>query len=247
MDYQRLMTGNDMVVAVMKTMGLNPPASVPGSTDKTAIQMWALATEVGQNLMREAEWTIQTADFFQLTTIGLSEYDLPEDYDGFSNDASWNYGSRLPVIGTLTDTEWAMLKVRLQASSTFTQMYRIGPTDTSNGVSRIELLNAPTAVETLYFPYRSRGWVIRADNTRSDNLDAADDRIMLDSNLFRVALKKAWREEKGFDTTKLEKQYKDALAKAKAADQPGRTLSLSRRAEFPYLGYLNMPDTGYGI
>lgn len=237
-------TGLELVTQLMKSMGMTTPTTVAGSTDKRSIQFWQLATDAGQKLLKEHPWQFMSREHTINTVIGVSTYALPADFDGYIADASWNRTTRLPAIGALEEFEWQMLKARNLAGTTFTMLYRI-----TN--DQIEFYDTPNSVQTIVLPYQSRGWVqvmpATVPPTYADNLQNDADIVYYDPQLFKVMLKKCWYESKQFDTRKLELEYKKALAGAKSKDQTGRTLSLARGSDYPYLGVLNIPDTGYGV
>lgn len=236
MSYQTL---SDCVTQVMKSLGLVPPNSIVGSADATANQMVALATEVGQQLTTEHDWQMLDREMTLVTVIGQTEYTLPLDFDRFYSDASWNHTTRLPAVGSLTQQEWQMLKARQLAGTTFTMLYIV--TD-----GKIVLYDTPSSVQTIVLPYRSNGWVRKADASYSNEVLANDDIILFDSLLFRTALRIAWMNAKQFDTSALTPGYERMLQSAKGKDKPARTLSLAGTAKYPYLGVINIPDTGYG-
>jgi hypothetical protein len=242
-DFERTITGSQAVQDVMKILGLTPPGSVADSQNPTAKQLWVLATQVGQMLLDEIDegWQFTSRDYTITTSPGVPNYPLPDDWNGFIQDAQWNQTTRLPAIGSLREYEWQMLKARQLAGTTFTMLFRVQD-------GEVVFYEAPSTVQTIVLPYVTRGWVVAADGTtRRDNLQNNDDTILYDPQLFKAGLKLMWMAEKKFDTTRQQAVYDNLLDKARGKDTPGRTLSLDRRAGgFPYLGVLNIPDTGYG-
>jgi hypothetical protein len=223
-------------------MAMTAPTTIAGSTDKRSQQFWQLATDCGQQLAMDSyKWQVLNTDFTINTIIGEPRYALPDDFDGFVADSSWNYSTRLPVIGALQEFEWQMLKARLLAGTTFTALFRVAD-------DYVEFYDTPSVSQTIVLPYTSRGWVQSAADPliRKDNLEVDGDVVLYDPQLFKAKLKLAWYESKQFNTAKVQKAYDMALAAAKANDSPGRTLSLARGSDYPYLGVLNLPDTGYG-
>lgn len=238
-DFTRRITGSAAVSSVMRSIGLTPPPLIAGSTDETAAQMWELATDVGQQLCDTYDWQWLLREHTITTVPGQELYPLPEAFNGYFEDSQWNQTSRLPVIGALTEPEWQMLKARNLAGTTFTLMFRI----IADEVEFYEVTNTP---QVIVLPYRSRGWVESVTGTPKDNLSENDDVVMLDPQLFKAALKLAWYSAKGFDTADASAVAQRCLSAAKAKDSPSRTLSLGTPGGMPYLGYLNIPDGGYG-
>lgn len=225
----------------MGGIGLERPATVVGNTEATTAQILQLAQDAGQQLMMEPfKWQELQAEFTITTVPGTPNYALPTDFGGFEADASWNRTTRLPVLGSLTEREWQMLKARLAAGTTFTVLFQIVDNE-------VVFYDTPTSVQTIVMPYTSRGWVRNAaDTQRQDTILLDTDVVLFDPQMFKTKLKWMWYEQKGFDTTKVEKTFNRVSAAAKANDVPGRTLSLARGADYPYLGMINVPDQGYG-
>lgn len=237
--FQRYLTVEEMVTQTMQAMGLPAPTTIVGSADKTALQLLALANELGIELIGDGKWQAFYREYHITTAIGVDTYPLPEDLDGFIADSQWNRTTRLPAIGPLEEYEWQMLKARQLAGTTFTMLFRI-----SEG--NIVFYEVPSTVQDIYMSYTGKGWVRSAALAYQDNILADDDSILYDPTLFKMGLKLKWREAKGFDTSAAAKRFYDMLAKAKAKDKPGRTLSLVSTADYPYLGVINIPDTNYG-
>lgn len=219
--FNRHLTANAACKAAMEVLGLNPPTSFAGTSDKTAAQFWTLANEVGQQLLDLGDWEVLSTTF-TITTDGVTQkYNLPADFNGFANDASWNETSRYPMMASLGDFEWQRLKVWMGVS-TIHLFYRIQN-------EQVEFLQLPASGQTLTIPYNTRGWVRQANGTIKDTLEQDDDLILYDPTLFKVALRRAWMEVKQFDTTRVEREFQRALIFAKGKDTPARTISLDNR------------------
>lgn len=238
--FTRSETALELISNTMGELGLEVPTFVVGNTEKTVAQFLRIANRVGRTLaMDEYKWQALDREHTITTAIGQAEYDLPADFDGYCSDASWNRTTRLPALGSLTDREWQMLKARLAAGTTFTMLFKIEQ-------NQIVFYEAPIAVQTIVLAYTSRGWVESAAADRQDEILDDTDVILFDPVLFGVALRRAWKEEKGFDTSKVQAEYDRVYAASIAKDKPGRTLSLAGTQGYPYLGAINVPDTGYG-
>jgi hypothetical protein len=223
----------------MGPLGLAVPLSVTDSLDKTALQMWALANKVGEELMNAEDWQVLSKDMI-ITTDGVTKiYPLPEDFDHFIQDSSWNQTTRLPMLGSLSEPEWQQLKARNLGGTTFAMLFRV-----TN--DNLELYDPGSSPQTLVLPYMGRGWVRNAANELKDVLEFNDDRILFDPALFKAALKLAFMIAKGFDAMAAKFEYDKALAAAAGKQAPARTLSLGQ-PHYPYLGENNLPYTGYGI
>lgn len=239
---QRRSTGKDLVQQLMKSMSMTVPTTVAGATDKRSVQFWQLATDAGQMLAAdEHKWQVLKIDYTLATQVGVSAYNLPTDFNGFESDSTWNRTTRMPVLGSLREFEWQMLKARNLAGTTFTMMYRIVG-------DQVVFYDTPTSIQTIALPYTGRGWVQDAvtSTTRKDNLEVDGDIVLFDPQLFKAALKLCWYREKGFNTTNPQAVFDKLLRAARGADVTGRTLSLAGGGDYPYLGILNVPDSGLG-
>ena len=132
-----------------------------------------------------------------------------------------------------------MLKARNLGGTTIASMFNIQD-------GNVTLFYVPSSAQTLVFPYKSSGWVEKADTTRTNTPTAEDDTILYDPQLFKVALRREFFIAKGIESPRVDQKYQQMLNEAKGKDTPGRTLSLRNRPEYPYIGVLNIPDTGYG-
>ena len=238
--FARTITGQKAVTDVMKVIGLNAPTSIADSTDRTAQQFWVLATEVGQQLLDEFTWQALVREF-TITTTAATEYPLPDDFNSFYNDANWNRTNRQPLIGSLSEDEWQMLKATNLGGTSIAMQYQIAN-------DNVVFNYVGDVGQTIVIPYNSRAWCVAADGvTYQDNLILNDDVVLYDPQLFKAALKVAWEVSKKFDTSASLAEYNRVLAAAKAKDSPARTLSLAGNRGFPYLGYRNIPETNYGL
>lgn len=237
----RTITGAQAVIDVLQSMGLPAPQSISDSQDPTVRQMWALATEVGQMLLTEFDWQILGKEW--VINLGVTPgpaFDLPADLQKFYVDAQWNRTTRLPMLGSLTEQEWQMIKARNLDGTTFALLFRVDS-------GKMELQQTVSSAQTIVLPYMSRNWVREpATSNGRDYLVANDDIILFDPQLFKAKLKLEWLAEKKFDTTRQNDIYTSLLEAAKNIDRPARTLSMKPGGDYPYLGILNVPDTRYG-
>lgn len=236
--WNKTITGAQAVSDVMRNLGFTPPAVISSATDQIAAQMWALATEVGQLLLDEHNWQLLSAEHTITTTPGVVTYAIPADWHHYIPDAEWNRTTRLPAVGALKEFEWQALKARNLAGTTFTMLYVIQD-------GNVVFHEAPTTSQTVVFPYTSRGWVQDGVSYR-DNLTSDSQIVLYDPQMFKLALTLAWKDAKGFDLSRAQAAYDAQLRAAKGRDTTNRTMSLVGNQGYPYLGHLNMPDTGYG-
>jgi len=225
---------------IMSELGLNTPASYVGNTDTTTAQILNLLTSAGQDLCMMTDWQYLHKEWTQVLAPAVTDYDLPDDWNSFVDSTMWNQASSLPVIGPLTPQVWRLLKARFAGGATISLQYRI----TGN---QFILFQAPSAADTLMADYYSRGWILQADLiTYRDNPAADSDVLLFDTRIMIPLVKLRWRAGKGFDTFNDVQDFNDAWDLVVGRDTPAPTLSIGPRSIYPYLGYGNMPDTGYG-
>lgn len=243
-DYNVRITGQEIVKRVLRVVGLPVPPSIAGATDAVSVQIWQLLTELGQELLDEFQWQFRTKTWSFPTDPLLTTYLLPVDLNRFIDLTGWNATGRIPLMGPMTEQQWALLKARQLGGNTMWLQYRINQ-------GKLELYYSPSVPNTLTMTYDSRGWVQdAADPTKfKDQMENDGDVCVYDPRLIVAMLRFRWRRAKGFDTTDLEQEYINALTNAQNKDVPGQDLQLStgNNGGFPYLGYTNMPDTGYGL
>lgn len=234
--WTREQTISEVVTSLMQSMGLTAPNTIVDGSNSTALQMVALANQVGVDLLSH-RWQFLEADH-EITLTASTTYDLPADFDAYRPDEQWNQSTALPVIGPVSGREWSALQGMTAVGGPFRTLFRISG-------NQIEFQSV-TAGDVVVFPYWTRGWVERATGDRADNIVANDDIVLHDIALFRHALKLKWYEAKHFDTSKLLKDLQPLIDAAKARDCPGRTLSLNPSASLLLLGDHNIPETGFG-
>ncbi len=240
----RRITAYEVVRRTLASMALPIPQSASGSTDSITMQMWALLTECGQELLDKHggdgwEFFLKT---HTITTVpGTLTYDLPSDFQAYVDATGWNNTARIPLIGPLSPQMWRLLQARQLGGTTLRMQYVIR-------ADKIEFEFVPDDAQTLAIDYIGRGWVRDAtvSTTYRDFVENDSDIVMYDPRLIISMLKYKFRQAKGFDANAAEEEYENALAQAKYNDKPKNDLRLSGRSDYPYLGYLNMPDTNYG-
>lgn len=240
-DFNRRDTAGNICKAVLSVLGLPVPQVVSQATDSTSKQIWALLTECGQDLLDKHEWQFFNRTHQFNTIPGTLIYDLPSDFQNYIDSTGWNNTARIPLIGPLTDQQWRLLQARQLGGTTLRMQYVIA-------ADKVEFYFVPDTPQTIAIEYKGRGWVRNGTNPLifRDYIETDSDLVLYDRRLMITYLKYRWREVKGFDSTNDREAYEDALDNAKYNDKPKVDLRISGAAGYPYLGYLNMPDTGYG-
>lgn len=237
----RYITAKEAVSRVMKSIALTPPATVSGSTQSIPQQMFNLLSEFGQELLVEYDWQIKNRTQTINVQAPTTEYDVPSDLVSYVDGTGWNFTSRLPMVGPVTNQQWQELNARNLGPTTFAMIFQI-----SN--DKMVFYYAPDDVQVCKINYISNGWVQDgSDPTVYKDAATADaDIILFNPTMFVAGLELAWKKKKGFPTADEEIRYRRLLAAAKYNDKPRNTLSTSGQQQYPYLGMINIPDTNYG-
>jgi hypothetical protein len=240
-DINRYITANETIQRLCRVLGLPVPTSSAGATDSMTVQMWALLTECGQEIMDEYEWQIINKTYLLTIQDPVLEYGLPSDFQSFVDSTGWNRTSRIPLIGPLTSQQWQLLEARQLGGTTLRLQYLIED-------DKLKFYWAPSDVQEIAIAYQGRGWV--RDGTDPlifrDYVENDGDIVLFDPRMVQSKLKLEWRRRKGFEVVDDQAAYDKALNTAKYNDRPKNDLQTSGSSSYPYLGYLNMPDTNYG-
>lgn len=239
-DFNRYETAATLINRVLQSMGLPVPTSYVGNTDPVAVQMLSLLTDCGRELATK-NWKQLYKVWSFNTTPGVLSYDIPEDLEFFIDNTGWNRTARVPLIGPMTDQQFALLEARQLGGTTLYIQYRTGD-------DKLVFYFVPTTPQNITITYRSKGWV--RDQTLAtrfkDFIENDGDIVEFTPLLVQKMLRLKWRDAKGFDTTNMEKEFTKFLDSSLALQKPNPDLHLSRRNRYPYLGIFNLPDTGYG-
>jgi hypothetical protein len=113
------------------------------------------------------------------------------------------------------------------------------------------LPDPPPDGQEINFEYISRNWVqpdgTTSEDDREDHVAAFGDVVYYEPILIRKFLKLRFLEAKGFDTTAAVGQFLNVFNSWTGKDVSAPILSMSRSRVFPYLGWRNIPETGYGV
>lgn len=176
-------------------------------------------------------------------TVSLSftktKYALPSDWDRAINRTQWDKTNHWELLGPKSAQEWQYLKGGIVATGP-RMRYRIMG-------NAFQIWPPATTESRLGLEYISNAWVLAADGTTYKSQFSAD----TDTSLFRDRLlitgtKYEFFQIKGFDVTKLSKDYDLELDKEKASDKGAPSLSLSSPSSPMFISPGSIPDSGYG-
>jgi hypothetical protein len=219
--FNRQRTGLDIVKSVCGQLGLPVPTAVASNpADKLAQQMWWLLSEAGERLVKPMHgyrWQVLKRTWTLNTVPGQTQYPLPVDWDSFIDQTANSKSLLMPLAGPVGDATWAYL-----AAST------MGPTiwltyRTRRGM--FEIMSSPATAQEVHIDYTSRAWVQAAGGAYADQLQQDDDVCLYDAELIKAALKLAFLQAKGFDTTVAQNDFDLALELAINADSDAPIIS----------------------
>jgi hypothetical protein len=241
----RYLTAGDAINRAALACGLAQVADPFQSTDASFRQMVGLLVERGQDLVLQHRWPQLLAEAHITTIAGTTDYDLPTDFIELVPQSGWNRTSRFPLGGPLSVQEWQYLKAAV-VGVTFNVLFRQTPTT-------MRLFPSPPADLAIYYEYQTRNWAISAATLAADgspDLDAptaTDDTVLFEPVLVVRALKLAFLQAKGFDTTTALAEYQNTLALVMGKSDGAPRLSLNGvRIRDRFLDGANLPITGLG-
>ena len=171
-------------------------------------------------------------------TFGQTKYDLPPDYETITDRTQWDKTKHWEMLGPEDAQQWQWLKSGYISTGPrvrwriYGEYFNIWP-----------IMNTQ---EYLGYEYRSKGWAESSTGTVKNSFTADTDTTFLDDTIMVLATKLKFFQIKGFDVTSLQQDYERYLSVAKANDKGSATLSFAPYPSKVFIGYANIPDTGYG-
>lgn len=248
----KFQTAGELINRAAVSVGLNKAVDPFASNDPSFAQLVELANEVGQTLVQHEAWQrLVTRHEFTTAPGDTGIYDLPDDFAYMIDQTGWQQGtpgSAFPLLGPATDQGWSYLTATELFSVTIYAWFMLRE-------GKLQLWPQPPAEGIpIQYDYVSRGWAIEggsdpATPVYTDTLETAADIPLFEPILFVKALKLAFLQAKGFDTTKAQDDYNAALEAWASKDRPAPTLNLNSRTGPHYRmldGWGNLPETGFG-
>lgn len=212
------------------------------SSDINLVQLVRHLKSLGQDLVRDYQWThLQRQHTFN-TVAGVDTYQLPTDFQRFIDQTGWNRTQRMPLIGPVSPQGWQQLQV-MTSAGVVDIMYRIVG-------DQLKLFPAPQADDTISYEFISDLWVSHVGDTEplTNAPVSGAEQLWFDRRLLVCGVKLRWLRAKGFDTTAAQDDYDRALSRAQGGDGVAPVLNLNRQ---PFtanraLDLANVPETGFG-
>lgn len=246
----RFQTAGDIINQALAECGMTPVPDPFTSTDAAFVEAKTVLTSAGQEMLALHEWN-KICRKYEITfgttpsnPINTGKFDLPEDFGYMIDQTGWSLSERLPLGGPMTPQDYAYLVNTNLANSTVFVTFRM------NEGQFWVLPDPPPDGQEINFEYISRNWV-QPDGTtdpddREDFVAASGDTVLYEPILIKKFLKLRFLEAKGFDTTAAVGQFLTMFNSWTGKDVSAPVLRMARSRLLPYLGYRNIPETGYG-
>lgn len=246
----RYQEAGEIINGAAAECGLTPVSDPFTSSDAAFVELRALLTSAGQEMLALHEWnklTRKETITFGTTPAnppGTGKFDLPDDFGYMIDQTGWSLSERLPLGGPMTPQDYSYLVNTNLANSTVFVSFRM------NDGQFWVLPDPPPSGQEINFEYISRNWVqpdgTTSEDDRTDFVAAYGDVVYYEPILIKKFLKLRFLEAKGFDTTAAVGQFLTMFNSWTGRDVSAPVLRMSRSRVFPYLGYRNIPETGYG-
>lgn len=216
------MTMLSSVQAFCKRTGLPSPATAAGTTDKQVAQVLAVFNEAGKDLAQRHTWQAMTHEATHTSLAAASQGTIASiatnGYDFIIDNTFWDRTQRIPICGPLSSEEWQAIQAQPETGPRYYYRLRGG---------LLLITPTPPAGSTFAFEYKSKNWVLAVDGTTyKDECTVDTDTLLLPDNLFIMALRWAWKKEKGLEYAEDFRMYEAQVEYQKAADKGAQTLQL---------------------
>lgn len=183
----------------------------------------ALMNAAGEELVKLYDWVWLTRTATITSVASQATYDRPAGWQREISDTAFNRTQKWPVREPVSPQEWEWLQAGYGLSPPY---YRARPVP-----GQIEIFPVPLdALTTIAYEYVSSYWVLGLSGSTNtvDKLAITldNDYCIFDNRLIISFTKLKFFEVKGFETTKLEKNFENALEYAKGQDRGARSYDL---------------------
>ena len=228
-------------------LGLNRVSTITGLTDLQSVQLLSLLNSGGNELMLYYPWEQFSKEWTFETEVGISEYDLPDDYNYFVDQTQWDRSNHWPLLGPKSPQEWAWLKNSLVAPLPRLR-YRVAD-------NKLKIYPAPSAdsspsTTTLSMEYIQKNWITTAasETTETDMIVASEDTLNYNPWLLVKFVKFKFYELKGFNTAGVNGDFMRVFNNLTGKDTGAAKLSLSgSTASVGYIGPWSIPDGSWNV
>jgi hypothetical protein len=244
----RYQTAGVLINRTAVSVGLNKAADPFASIDPAFVQLVELANQVGEDLLEMHQWQVLDKEYTFTTVVGDSgDYELPVDFSHMIDQTGWQRAGPngpWPLLGPATSQQWSYLTGLADFDVTIYAYFWVNE-------GKVKLFPRPVqyAVPVSY-RYISNQWALvdsSAGSPSISTLTGTNNVVMYDPALFIRALKLAFLQAKGFDTTKAEDDFYLTFDSVTGHDKPAPVLSLTGIVVGKrFMDYRNIPETNFG-
>jgi hypothetical protein len=206
--------------------GLAAPTSIVGSSDTSAILWLALANEEGRELARRHDWQAITVDYTVATLGAELQTDLPSDFERLlPYPELWNRSTSQMYSGPTSARAWGQIKGTGISTGTPGWWRLLG--------NALYITPAPTAGQTLAFPYVSNAWVQPESGSNKDHFTLDTDTALLPERLITLGIIWRFKKNKGLDYAEEMGTYEREVERAASRDRGLGAISPPVNNRFP--------------
>ena len=231
-------TAIDVLKQVTGELGLSRIPTVTGLSDVQSVQLLSLLNSAGNELMLYYPWEQFATEWTLTTVIGQSDYDLPTDYNYFTDQTQWDRTNHWPLLGPKSPQEWAWLKGAFVAALP-RQRYRIQN-------NKFKLHPVPAGNLNLAMEYITKNWV-DSGGALTDMITQDGDILKYEPWLLIKFVKFKFYELKGFNTTGVNADFMRVFNNLTGKDTGAKILSLSPQIQSQYIGPWSVPDGSWNV
>lgn len=246
MAIKTLASANDILNRVAAEIGVTPVEDPYSSQNPSFMKMRYLLNTAGEELVEAHPWEQLLKQHQIITADGdTGSYPLPDDFAYIINQTGWERSQRVPLGGPMTSVDWAYLKGRDFSSNSLYVSFRF-----AEGDFKVYPGPPPVGLD-INFEYMSTRWVRSAtadpEFTYDSEVTTGDQVPLYNRTLITRYLKLKMLEATGFDTTKAQEDFNQIFTFLTGTEKGAPVLNAGGKGAFPYLGYRNIPDTGFGM
>lgn len=221
-------------------MGLPRPSVVIGGSDPQSMQLLDFANAIGVDLLEHHPWTALHTLETVTTVADQSDYNLPEDFQGFITDSQWDRTNQWRLIGPDTPQTDRALRESGMANPVFRRFRRFGD------VIRINP-TPPADGETLVYEYVSKNWARSGSGEAQEEFEADTDTTIWPGRLIVDGIKMKFMAAKGMYADPLRDEYEARRDRLVAADLGGGALNMGADCEGSGVSDPSIPDGNWNI
>lgn len=233
-------------------MGIERPDQLANSTEVGDRQMYSIANGCAKLIANDPScgWEVLQKLWLFNSVQGNAEYNLPVDYSRLTLDTVWDRSQLTPMMGPLSPALWQTIKSGLIGNGIYFTRYRVTRSQATTIPKKVFILDppSPNTGSPLVYEYQSTHMTTLANLSATHDYFVNDtDIFLLPRDLLKLCFKWRWLRAKGLEFTTALEEYNQELDKYVARDRPEPGFSMSGgRYRQNFLGFANIPDTGYG-